>query len=270
MAGYETAIDVQIDAAKRMRVERANLLPKSAAEYADAILNADTYYLEPDFMLLVDHATETFPEAATVLESDFASPTGWITFGSPMVGKAFEDGGLEDAESPLVGMFWEIEDALHALLLFHIPADGIGMYRLHLGEVDPFCFCRSTLNGLVDWDRRVKTLWTLLGQRQVAEEGDLRPPRSAVRRAERAGVRPSVRVIRLPQVARTSGGSSTVQWQHRWVVSGHWRQQPWGLARRSIRAVWIAPHLKGPSDKPLLAQAHRLFVAGRETPDALA
>jgi hypothetical protein len=42
------------------------------------------------------------------------------------------------------------------------------------------------------------------------------------------------------------------EWQHQWVVKGHWRSQPYGEGRKLRRPVYIHPHIKGPEDKPLL------------------
>jgi len=33
---------------------------------------------------------------------------------------------------------------------------------------------------------------------------------------------------------------------HRWIVRGHWRNQPFGKGRKQRRLQWIAPYIKGP------------------------
>lgn len=38
---------------------------------------------------------------------------------------------------------------------------------------------------------------------------------------------------------------------HRFIVTGHWREQPYGPGRSRRRRQWIAPYIKGPKDKPL-------------------
>lgn len=42
------------------------------------------------------------------------------------------------------------------------------------------------------------------------------------------------------------------RYSHQWVVSGHWRWQACGPGRKDRRLTWIAPHLKGPEDAPLM------------------
>jgi hypothetical protein len=36
----------------------------------------------------------------------------------------------------------------------------------------------------------------------------------------------------------------------RWVVRGHWRNQPYGPERALRRLTWIEPHWKGPEGAP--------------------
>lgn len=50
-----------------------------------------------------------------------------------------------------------------------------------------------------------------------------------------------------------SGTGNGREYRHRWVVRGHWRQQPHGPQRSQRRPVWIESHLKGPAGGPLLA-----------------
>lgn len=41
-------------------------------------------------------------------------------------------------------------------------------------------------------------------------------------------------------------------YDHRFIVSGHWREQPCGHNRSERRRKWIAPYVKGPADRPLV------------------
>lgn len=66
-----------------------------------------------------------------------------------------------------------------------------------------------------------------------------------------------VKVIQLrrlePVAASTEPAERTVEWTHRWIVSGHWRNQylpSCGLQRQQ----WIDPHVKGPDDLPLVVK----------------
>ena len=73
-------------------------------------------------------------------------------------------------------------------------------------------------------------------------------------RAERRRVDrelPSLRIIDLASGAATESRGGSVAWTHRWMVHGHWRDQPCGPGRTSRRVIWIDDYIKGPADKPL-------------------
>lgn len=49
------------------------------------------------------------------------------------------------------------------------------------------------------------------------------------------------------------GAENGRRYRNRWVVSGHWRDQPHGPDRSLRRKQWIPAHIKGPDGAPLLA-----------------
>jgi hypothetical protein len=111
------------------------------------------------------------------------------------------------------------------------------------------------------WRRWAYSIWHLAMERiQPRKAG-----RHTRRRWERViGPSPNfgdVRVIDLRRYA-TRGGVAVGetdpdyarQWSHRWVVSGHWRQQPYGPGRTLRKTIWIDPFVKGPDDRPLIVR----------------
>jgi hypothetical protein len=96
----------------------------------------------------------------------------------------------------------------------------------------------------------VQVLWSLMRQFVPARK---RAERHARRRAARGGIRHSdVTVIRLRrESARYRRESAPVDWDHRWIVRGHWRNQ-WHPSLKSHRQKYIAPYVKGPDDRPLI------------------
>ena len=42
---------------------------------------------------------------------------------------------------------------------------------------------------------------------------------------------------------------------HRWVVRGHWRNQPYGKKRAKRRVQWVESYIKGPDGAPLVERA---------------
>ncbi|MFG2617782.1 hypothetical protein ACGFXC_09135 [Streptomyces sp. NPDC048507] len=100
--------------------------------------------------------------------------------------------------------------------------------------------------------------WHLMQQPQLVERVSVEPDRAAARSLRRAGERTdpvtlvSLRRQYVPQ-ARDSEPSSSRVYRHRWVVSGHWRDQPYGPDRALIRKQWIPAYVKGPDGAPLLS-----------------
>jgi len=130
-----------------------------------------------------------------------------------------------------------------------------GMDNLPVGELDPSATItdEGSLVGGMRSDRAVlKAIWLLMSQ-SLAEVETVKVGPPPQRRRGPALPRPEVRVIKLRRPAGASGGAADGrEWQHRWMVRGHWRMQPWGPNRERVRPVWIAPHLKGPEGKPML------------------
>jgi hypothetical protein len=98
-----------------------------------------------------------------------------------------------------------------------------------------------------------RSSYSLLMKQTLTEQHEAVPGRAARRRLERAGYRepPAVRIIRLRRIEHAPGGHEDREYHVRWIVRGHWRNQ-WFPARQLHRPVWIAPHLKGPADAPLI------------------
>lgn len=111
--------------------------------------------------------------------------------------------------------------------------------------------------------RLVHALWLLLGQTVTVVE-DEAVDRPARRRATRKNLPPKVTVIRLRRAeghARREG-ESHVEWQHRWIVRGHWRWQACGPNRSERRRIWIHPFVKGPEGAPL-KQSEKVYSLDR-------
>jgi hypothetical protein len=88
--------------------------------------------------------------------------------------------------------------------------------------------------------------------------------RHAEKRARRRDIEPTVTVVQLRRVKYTGAppqdDAHPVDWQHSWIVRGHWRWQPCGpnhpLAEPDghggyVAHIYVNSHIKGPPDKPL-------------------
>jgi hypothetical protein len=67
-----------------------------------------------------------------------------------------------------------------------------------------------------------------------------------------------LRRLQTRSLAKQGGEPHTVEWQHRWWVSAHYRAQ-WYPSEEAHRVIWIAPHLKGPDDKPILEKMYAVM-----------
>lgn len=104
------------------------------------------------------------------------------------------------------------------------------------------------------YQRLLAAFWALYHQRATEEIEEKPFTPSESRKWSRAGFRnPSS--VRLVDVRKRPRKDSTptgrhIEHDHQWWVSPHWRNQ-WYARAQAHRQIWIAPHLKGPDDKPI-------------------
>lgn len=110
--------------------------------------------------------------------------------------------------------------------------------------------------------RITHALWLLLQQTVVTQDID-NLDRATRRRATRKRIPPRVTVIKLRRSNEgREHGESEVEWQHRWIVRGHWRWQACGPNYSERRRIWISPFIKGPEDAPL-KQSEKVYSLQR-------
>jgi hypothetical protein len=76
---------------------------------------------------------------------------------------------------------------------------------------------------------------------------------------------PTVHVIELRRreyEQRDGSPARDIEYTCQWLVRGHWRNH-WFPASSEHRPMWIAPHVKGPADKPLRVAAQTVFEVVR-------
>lgn len=130
---------------------------------------------------------------------------------------------------------------------FTVPAAG----AVPMVEVDPQV--PQTVVGAL------AAAWLLMGQPTLVDTSTERPDR-AVRKAYARQGRPDPEVtlvdLRRQYVPQGRDGGEGEQggrrYRHRWVVSGHWRDQPYGPERSLRRKTWIPAYIKGPDGAPML------------------
>jgi hypothetical protein len=117
------------------------------------------------------------------------------------------------------------------------------------------------------WWKIVQTTFRLMQQR-ISHAHRERPERAARREGVRRGFHSNdVTIVRLrresnPDEAHDDGESGAANYSHRFIVSGHWRDQ-WYPSESLHRQLWISPYVKGPEDKPLVVSPRRAFTWSR-------
>lgn len=260
----EQALTITGDA--RMGDEAANL-----AAVRNSLKIAELYWVTPAMVKLARDASESLTDACWALEYR-PSPAGFLVFEFP------EGAGLFDPVEgvPVRAVSWGPHPAGMSLwrwaktqeMAAHGAATGKELvpevYTMPALPIAGTVFDTGpqwrSMDGVNEKDRKVFALvqatWHLMTQTTITEsqlvEAD-RKIRSAYGRAQRPV--PSVRLIdlrRRSEAVAGDGQQSNRKYQHRWITSGHWRDQPCGPGRSQVRRIWIRDHIKGPDGAPMI------------------
>jgi hypothetical protein len=102
----------------------------------------------------------------------------------------------------------------------------------------------------------VHALFLMLGQ-TIVSESKVKAGKKLTTRLDGKKLPSEVSVIRLRHSKSEipmEHDAGSFDYSHRWIVSGFWRWQPHKneLGEWARKRIWIAPHVKGPADKPLI------------------
>lgn len=101
--------------------------------------------------------------------------------------------------------------------------------------------------------------WLLMQQPLLVDRTRERADKPTARAYIRDGLSsPEVTVVDLRRQYRPldqdpDGESGSRHYRHRWVVSGHWRNQAHGPGQSLRRQTWVPSYVKGPEGAPLLS-----------------
>lgn len=271
---------------------------RMAKDIRDQLNEATTYYVADEMMDLVVAAGTTVPSTPFELDelpslSGYVELSRPLivedTAGQNVTARAFSwhieettyvnDQGVpeEDAESLLVVFYSCTDDVeqdvgLQKMIETH-PDAWAGMPWYHVIHWIPFQFGKDWSpiaedpppGNILSWLAFVKTFFLLVDQ-EIATVTKTYPDRGTARRLKREGKPPEygqIEVIALRHAHPINENTQIseeddVHWSHRWMVSGHWRNQ-WYPKTKKNKPLWIQAHIKGPEDKPLII-TDKVFV----------
>jgi len=108
--------------------------------------------------------------------------------------------------------------------------------------------------------RALVASWHMMQQPLLTDRSTVRPDKKVRGVTTRLGMPdPQVTLVDLrrqyvPDDRGETGVEGGRRYRYRWVVSGHWRSQPYGPGRTLRRKRWIPAYVKGPAGAPLLVR----------------
>ena len=242
------------------------------------------YYFSVDTSRMLQEVSPSFPLTSSYPEeSRFLSPTGFWYFAHPigtMVKLDKEERAIRaliwvrhpdglafaaclDADRALIPAFfttwpkgYTIERTIQATRPIiergPYPRDEVEWFmtlsvRLQqfMGAALTFCHQRIFLDSPQPADRATR-------RRAQAATESIEPARDI-----------HVVTLRRPVTKDETDSTREVDWQWRWWVRGHWRQQAVGPNRQDRAPVWIMPYVKGPDDRPIKPNVPTIYNVTR-------
>lgn len=241
---------------------------------ASILRAADLFWVQQDMAALAMHAGGQLA-AARWATADRPSPCG-LLYWQGGIGHVDTDG----VEIPVEACAWGPYEGQLALWLLmsrsRLDAEMTerGVYTLQTDLVPPLIPIRgagvpvtSDPVSMADLDpalpqpvvAALASSWLLMQQPLLIDRSRERADKPTARAYVRDGLpSPEVTVVDLrrqytPQDRDPDAGGDGRHYRHRWIVSGHWRDQAYGPGRSLRRQQWIPAHVKGPDGAPMLA-----------------
>jgi hypothetical protein len=279
-----------IDPESLVRASTISETQQWLAGLADQLLTADLYWVRPDMAALAVSAGATLDETEWGLAAR-PTPSGLILFEDGIGSAEFGAdtpmprgyGSTSDKRSmreligdciPIDACAWGTygDECLVWLMLTRRRLQGIASLAVDLDRVCPLipvgCVPIPAAGPVVmgDFDAgsyrtvlaALAASWLLMEQPTLIDRTVERPEKPVRKAYARAGrPQPEVTLIDLrrqyvPTDQDSGGDGEGRRYKHRFVVSGHWRNQAWGPEHSQRRRQWIPSYVKGPDGAPLL------------------
>lgn len=259
MAGHENVLLRQLD-----RRDAAAFVEDTTSHLSRSSL----WWVSSDMCRLLDAAAPSMP-AQPLLAGDVPDPWGVVFFENPLRSDDSKIGG----DLLVSAMSWAPVrfargggDGLVIVAWTLLRLEAGGIFAHFTGQTswaagaNPDALASpgldlATAASHAEDRRRLAALWTLSMQESIVETTTERLDSRTAAKAARRNVDVSpMKVLRLRRHrSEPTGGRADRSYSHRWLVSGHWRNQ-YLPSRGTHRLQWIAPYVKGPEDKPLVVK----------------
>lgn len=255
------------------------------------VRNGECYYWAPDILDMVNRASSSLPNTWSLLRHHIPSASGFFWLGKELDNNVVAlswtvmtvDRSSRLAALP-VGKPGKPMPDFNAICLVSFVNCSAGGFsypwpcrtEMVVGETLEECKLEivrfATANNIemeefsgdMSAIRLFATMLTFI-QQKIMVRVRTRVSRATWRRAMRANreAEPEVNVVMLRKAAHHSqqGDAAPVDWQCRWIVHGHWRNQ-WYPSLEVNQPIFIPAYVKGPDDKPL-KDPQRIFAVVR-------
>ncbi|GAA0477608.1 hypothetical protein Aca07nite_72080 [Actinoplanes capillaceus] len=243
--------------------------PPLRRDWADHIDRAPLYWIDREHTDLTNAVGSDQPPAR-VTDDLPPSPTGLLAWPEP-VGTA----------RTLAAVSWTPDDTGWHITGYRsignaADHDLMPALRHEIGWLIPIHAEHIPRNSLIDGTHPLGplvTTWLLIHQ-QLADAVPAQLPKQIIKAyARHQRPAPDVRVVRIrqsstsrpPKHVKPGPASKRAQPDHRYWVSGHDRQQPYGPGRTQTRTVTIQPFLKGDPSLPIKLSTTVRVLSNRTT-----
>lgn len=169
----------------------------------------------------------------------------WMSF--------YANQSFTNAEAIRLGDFTVGEAAVADAIMPALGYDDEMIWKFNLDDSDQVM--QDDASQITAIGKVVRSAWLLM-QQPLASSRKAHVSHADAKRMRRNRIDPkTVRIISLRRAFNPDAhGDPEARraYHHRWVVRGHWRNQPCGPGRIDRRPTWIPWHVKGPENAPLL------------------
>lgn len=228
---------------------------------ARLLADAELWWVAKPMAILASHAKEDLPAGQTLADNR-PSLAGVIVYeGGTGITTAWEDAPAEHIKTSAFGQ--KIYPQVEIQGLTWVRGMLLGLTDTPLvprqSKNDPLFIVPLSPTAQAHLEKLLVTTWLLSEQPHIGVShpytGEHGPNRG--RKPSHEG---QIRIVKLretpthPEPWESEARQEGKKWamQHRTVVSGHWRRQPYGPGLASKKLIYIEPYLKGPSGAPII------------------